>query len=147
MYMCFPHASKIPILIYNRVGTGLYTANKTLAFASYFCKMRVKILYWSPDGKLIYPENFRSLTNHIFQFNFQLWLSGLLNCTIDSDIKSFKSRTSNACKWPRWEKKKTFLQNDLLKINRLNQLIRKLACPMQHRVKYQSKILMKVLKL
>jgi short-subunit dehydrogenase involved in D-alanine esterification of teichoic acids len=25
--------------------TGLYNATKTLAFASYFCKMRVKILY------------------------------------------------------------------------------------------------------
>jgi hypothetical protein len=26
--------------------SGLYNATKTLAFASYFCKMRVKILYW-----------------------------------------------------------------------------------------------------
>ena len=25
---------------------GLYNATKTLAFASYFCKMQVKILYW-----------------------------------------------------------------------------------------------------
>jgi hypothetical protein len=26
--------------------SGLYNATKTLAFASYFCKMRGKILYW-----------------------------------------------------------------------------------------------------
>ena len=26
--------------------SGLYNATKTLAFVSYFCKMRVKILYW-----------------------------------------------------------------------------------------------------
>ena len=25
---------------------GLYNATKTLAFASYFCKMQVKIMYW-----------------------------------------------------------------------------------------------------
>ena len=107
----------------------------------------VKILYWSPSGEFIYPENFRSLTDHIFQFNFQLWLSGLLNCTIDADRhKSFKSHTFNACKWPRWAKNKT-LQNSSLKINRLNQLIMKLACPMQHRGKYQLKILIKALKL
>jgi hypothetical protein len=31
------------------------TATKKLAFASYFCKMRVKILYWLPDGEFIYP--------------------------------------------------------------------------------------------
>jgi hypothetical protein len=41
---------------------------------------------WSPDGEFIYPENFQSLTNHIFQFNFRLWLSGHLNRTINSDI-------------------------------------------------------------
>jgi len=29
-----------------RIISGLYIATKTLAFASYFCKMRVKILYW-----------------------------------------------------------------------------------------------------
>jgi hypothetical protein len=70
------------------------------------CKMRVKILYWSPDGELIYLENFHSLTDHIFQFNFRLWLSSLLNRTLYSDIKSFKSCTFNACKWPRWGGKK-----------------------------------------
>ena len=67
--------------------TGLYTVTKTLTFASYFCKMRVKILYWSPDGEFIYLENFPPLTDHIFQFNFRFWLSGLLNRLIDSDIK------------------------------------------------------------
>ena len=30
---------------YNYMSTGLYNATKTLAFASYFCKMRIKILY------------------------------------------------------------------------------------------------------
>jgi hypothetical protein len=45
------------------------------------------------------------------------------------------------------QKNKTFLQNSSLKINQLNQLIMKLACPMQHHGKYQSKILMMVLKL
>jgi hypothetical protein len=64
--------------------SGLYNATKTLA--SCFCKMQIKILYWSPDGELIFPEHFRSLTDRIFQFKFLLWLSGLLNCTIDSDI-------------------------------------------------------------
>ena len=77
--------------------TGLYTTTKTLTFASYFCKMWVNILYWSPDGEFIYVENFLSLTDHIFQFSFRLWLSGLLNRTIDSD-KSFQSHPFNACK-------------------------------------------------
>jgi hypothetical protein len=49
--------------------------------------MRVKIMYWSLDGEFIYPEKFRSLTDHILKFKFRLWLSGLLYCTIDSDIK------------------------------------------------------------
>ena len=111
-----------------------------LALPSYFCKMRVKILYWLPDRELIYPENFHSLIDHIFQFNFRLWLFGLLNCTIDSDIKSFKSHTFIACKWPWWEKKKK--KKHSYKINRLNQPIMKLACAI-----YQLKIMMKVLKL
>ena len=94
--------------------------------------MRVKILYWLPDDEFIYLENFRSLTDHIFQFNFRLipiirsfkphnWLRH----------KSFKSHTFNACKWPRWAENKTVLQDSSLKINRLNQLyqIMKLACP------------------
>jgi hypothetical protein len=50
--------------------------------------------------------------------------------------KSFKSHTFNACKWP-WLAKKT---KPSLKINRLNQLITKLACLMQlwrkHKPKY-----------
>ena len=90
--------------------SGLYNATKTLA--SCFCKMQVKILYWSPGGELIFLEHFRSLTDRIFQFKFLLWLSGLLNCTIDSD--SFKSHTLNACKWPRWAKNKTFLTKEVL---------------------------------
>ena len=60
---------------------------KTLAFASDLCKIRVKIMYWSPDGEFIYPEIFCSLSDCIFQFKFQLQLSGLLNRSIDSDIK------------------------------------------------------------
>ena len=58
--------------------------------------------------------------------------------------KSFKSRIFNTCKWPRWAKNKTFIQNFCLKINWLNQLIMKLACLMQHRRKYEAKIVMKV---
>ena len=34
-----------------------------------------------------FPEHFHSFTNIIFQFKFRLWLSDLLNCAIDSDIK------------------------------------------------------------
>jgi hypothetical protein len=32
----------------------LYNATKALAFASYFCKMKVKNLHLSPDGRLIW---------------------------------------------------------------------------------------------
>ena len=63
--------------------SGLYNATKTL----YFCKMRVKIVYWWPDGELIFPEHFRSLIDRIFQFKFRHWLSGILKRKIDSDIK------------------------------------------------------------
>ena len=45
----------------------------------------------------------------IIFFNLTSDLSCLLNCTIDSDIKKFKSHTFNACKWPRWEKKQDLL--------------------------------------
>ena len=41
-------------------------------------------------------------------------------------------------------KNKTFTHNFLLKINLLNQLIMKLASLMQHRRKYEAKIVMKV---
>jgi hypothetical protein len=34
--------------------------------------MRVKIMHWSPDGEFIYPNNFRSLTDRIFQSKFRL---------------------------------------------------------------------------
>ena len=34
-----------------------------------------------------FPDHFHSLTNNIFQFKFRLLLSGLLNHTIESDIK------------------------------------------------------------
>ena len=80
--------------------SGLYNATKTLAFASYFCKMRVKIMCWSPDGELIFSEHFHSITDRIFHFKIWLifryfkshnWLTH----------KSFKSRTFNPCKWPR----------------------------------------------
>jgi hypothetical protein len=67
-----------------------------------------------------YFRTIHSLTDIFFQFKFQLWFSGLLNHTIDSDIKS---RTFNACKWPWLAKDKTFSQNFSLKINRLNQLM------------------------
>ena len=99
---------------------GLYNVTKTLAFASYFCKMRVQILYWSPDGELIFLEHFHSITDHIFHFKIWLWFSDLLNCTIDSDIKVLNhirlTLTSDNDK----QKSKTFIQNFSLKINRLN---------------------------
>jgi hypothetical protein len=44
---------------------GLYNVTKTLTFVSYFCKMWVKILYWSPDGEFIFSEHFHSITNCI----------------------------------------------------------------------------------
>ena len=55
--------------------------------------------------------------------------------------KSFKSRTCtfNACRWPWLAKNKTSSQNFSLKINRLNQLITKLACLMQYWQKYKPK--------
>ena len=37
---------------------GLYTATKTFVIASYFCKMRIKILYWSTDGEFILSGKF-----------------------------------------------------------------------------------------
>jgi hypothetical protein len=69
-------------------------------FTSYFCKMWVKIMYWSPDGELIFSEHFHSITDRIFHLNPTLifqsfkphnWLRH----------KSFKSHTFHACKWPR----------------------------------------------
>ena len=54
------------------VRSGLYNETKTLAFTSYFCKMRVKILYWSPDGELIFSEHFHSITDR--NFHFKIWL-------------------------------------------------------------------------
>ena len=60
-------------------------------------------MYWSLDGEFIYPENFRSLTDCVFQFKFKIRSFKLLNWL------SFKSRTFNTCKWPRWAKNKTFL--------------------------------------
>ena len=68
-------------------------------FTSYFCKMWVKIMYWSPDDELIFSEHFHSITDRIFHLNPTLifqsfkphnWLRH----------KSFKSRTFHACKWP-----------------------------------------------
>jgi len=102
------------IHIKQRIVSGLYNVTKTLAFASYFCKMRVKILYWSPDGKLIFSENFHTNTDRIFHFKILLWFSGLLNCTIDSDI--LLTLASDHDK----QKSKTFIHNFSLKINRLN---------------------------
>jgi hypothetical protein len=34
-----------------------------------------------------FVDNFRSLTNNTFQYKFHLWLSGLLNRTIEPDIR------------------------------------------------------------
>jgi hypothetical protein len=49
--------------------------------------MRVKILYWSPDGELIFLEHFHSITDLIFLYKIRPWFSSLLNRIIDSDIK------------------------------------------------------------
>jgi hypothetical protein len=84
-FFIFPLISARDLDIGPRVG--FYNAIKTLAFASYFCKMRVKFLYWSPTGELIFSEYFHSITERIFHFKIRLWFSGLLNHTIDSDIK------------------------------------------------------------
>ena len=64
--------------------TVLYNATKTLLFASYFCKMRVKIMYWSPDGELMYLENFRSLIiffNLTFDFDYTVFYTAQLTRT------------------------------------------------------------------
>jgi hypothetical protein len=37
-----------------------------------FCKMRVKIMYSSPDGEFIFSEHFHSITDHIFHFKILL---------------------------------------------------------------------------
>ena len=100
--------------------SGLYNATKTLAFASYFCKMRVEILYWSPDGELVFSEHFHSIADRIFHFNFRLWFSGLLNRTIDSDIKVLNHILLTLASDHDKQKSKTFIQNLSLKINRLN---------------------------
>jgi hypothetical protein len=72
-------ALRNPIAGHMRVKrAGLYNATKSLTFASYFCKMRVKIPYWNPNGELIFLEHFHSLTDTFFQFKFRLWFSGFL---------------------------------------------------------------------
>ena len=90
---------------------GFYNVIKTLAFASYFCKMRVKILYWLPTGELIFSEHFHSITDHIFHFKIRLWFSGLLNHTIDSDIKVLNHMLLTLASDHNQQKSKTFLQN------------------------------------
>jgi hypothetical protein len=99
---------------------GLYNATKTLAFASYFCKMWVQILYWSPDGKLIFSEHFHSITDRIFHFKIWLWFSSPLNHTIDSDINVLNHVLLTLASDHDKRKSKTFIQNFLLKINWLN---------------------------
>ena len=101
------------------IAAGFYNATKTLAFASYFCKMRVKNLYWSPDGELIFSKHFHSITDRIFHFKIQLWFSSLLNRTIDSDIKVLNHLLLMLASDHK-QKSKTFIQNFSLKINWLN---------------------------
>jgi hypothetical protein len=94
LYVCMQHNP-----VWNHSGlmslTGLYNVTKL------FCKMWVKILYWSPDGELIFSEHFHSITDRIFQLKIRFWFSRLLNRTIDSDIKVLNHVFFNACKWPR----------------------------------------------
>ena len=98
--------------------TGLCNATKTLEFASYFCKMRIKILYCSPDGESIFLEHFHSITDRIF--HFKIWFSGLLNRTIDADIKVLNHVLLTLASDHDKQKSKTSIQNFLLKIKRLN---------------------------
>ena len=100
---------------------------KTLAFASYFCKIRVKVLYWSPDDELILLEYFHSITDRIFHFKIRLWFSSLLNRTIDSDIKVLNHVLLTLASDHNKQKSKTFIPNFSAKFYRLNQLIIKLA--------------------
>ena len=79
------------------------------------------------------------ILSQIYFFNSNSDFSGLLNHAIDSGHKTFNQRTCNTCKWPRLTKKQKLLTIFSLKINRLNQLITKLACLMQHWRKYKPK--------
>jgi hypothetical protein len=85
-------------------------------------------------------------------FNFR-GLAGLYNVTRTLTFASYfcKTTSENTVKIARRRVYISAKQNLLTKFfakNKLvNQLIMKLACPMQHRRTYQSKILMKVLKL
>ena len=96
-----------------------------------------------PDGELIFSEHFHSITDHIFHFKSRLWFSGLWNRTIDSDIKVLNHVLLMLASDLDKQKSKTFKQNFSLKMNRLNSLIIKLVCFMQHRRKYQAKKVMK----
>jgi hypothetical protein len=71
-FFIFPLISARDLDIGLRVG--FYNAIKTLAFASYFCKMRVKFLYWSPTGELIFSEHFHSITDRISFYMFQTFI-------------------------------------------------------------------------
>jgi hypothetical protein len=90
------------------------------------------------------------MTTGIINESQKFWLPDLmefvrlLNCTIDSDIKKLNHILLTLAKWLRWAKNETCIQNFSLKINWLNQLIMKLACLMQHRQKYEAKIVMKI---
>jgi hypothetical protein len=92
---------------------------------------------------LIFPEHFYSLTDCIFQVKFRRWLSGLLNHTLDSDIKVL-NHVLLALASDHDKQKSKPNTNFLLKINWLNQLIMKLVCLMQHRRRYEAKIVMKI---
>ena len=73
---------KTHILVLSNAGH--YNMIKHLHLWATFVKCEKKLCIHS---QFIFPANFRSLTNCIFQFKFRLLLSGLLNRTIDSDIK------------------------------------------------------------
>ena len=86
----------------------------------YFRKMRVKILYWSPDGELIFSEHFHSITDRFFHFKIRLWFSDLLDRTIDSDIKVLNRILLMLASDHDQQKSKTCIQNFSLKIKLLN---------------------------
>ena len=56
-----PQSDQSIELVFAHYLSGLYNATKTLAFASYFCKMRVKILYWSSRRRV---DIFRTFSFH-----------------------------------------------------------------------------------
>ena len=123
--------------------SGLYIATKALTFASYFCKNASTNSILIARRRVDISGNFHSVTDHIFHFKFRLIIRFFKLHNLLTN-ESFKSHTFNTWKLPQCVKTKHSSIFFSQRINWLNQLIVKLACLMQHRRKYQAKILMKV---